>query len=69
MKATIEQLAWYIERDGGTVSFSRGEQIISVPALGGTITYAVPAFRVDELNAARDRVYRTLAEKRRAAAR
>lgn len=69
MKATIVQLAWYIERDGAKVVkfHADGGQRIEVPVLGGHATYEVPAFWVDELNAERDKVYKVLAAKRRAA--
>lgn len=73
MKATAKQLAWYIERDGGKVApQADGSQIVTVPLMGGHITYHVPAtgfpFGVDELNAERDAAYKAIAAKRRAAA-
>jgi hypothetical protein len=68
--ATLEQLAWYMERDGGRVIRfeADGAQVIEVPVMGGRITYRVPAADVADLNTQRDRVYRTLREKARKAA-
>lgn len=70
-KATLVQLAWYLERDGATIirHEADGAQVIRVPlGAGGHVTYRVPAEDVAALNAYRDEVYRTLAAKRREAA-
>lgn len=69
LSATIAQLATYLERDGASiVKFEAdGAQVVSVPLGAGEVTYRVPAADVDALNAERDRVYRMLAAKRRAA--
>ena len=49
-----------------------GSQVVRVPLMGGHITYHVPAsglpFGVDELNAARDVVYKRIQDQRRKAA-
>lgn len=69
LPATLVQLAWYIERDGARLTFRDGDGIVTVP-LGseGYATYRVPAFDLAALDAERDRVYKVLAEKRRAEA-
>lgn len=70
MKATLRQLAWYIERDGATVDARRadGSQLVSAPALGGSVSWIVTAEYVEELNRERDAAYRVLADRRRKAA-
>jgi hypothetical protein len=68
MKATIQQLAWYIERDGATLSRRDGRWIVRAPLLGGYAEWSLSDAENDELNAERDRVYKRLADRRRAAA-
>ena len=66
-KATIQQLAWYIERDGATVRCAAdGCQTVTSTSTG--LSWTVPADMIDELNSERDSVYRVLADRRRAAA-
>lgn len=69
MRATLAQLATYIERDGATVDARRadGSQKVTAPVLGGSVSWIVPASEVDELNRERDAAYRREAEKRRSA--
>lgn len=63
MKATLLQLATYIERDGATVRHDDRDQIVT--SLGGQVSWRVPADQVDALNAARDVAYAKVAARRR----
>ncbi len=73
MKATLKQIAWYIERDGGQIvrHDANGDQLVRIPLHrggAGHIDYLVPAMSTAELNEERDRVYAQLRRKAREAA-
>jgi len=70
MKATLPQLATYIERDRATVQVNAdGSQTVTAPLAGaGHVSWVVPAHLVDDLNRERDLAYRQARDRQRQAA-
>lgn len=68
MKSSLTQIAWYLERDEARIVhyYADGGQRIECPTALGTLTYEIPGYMIDALNAERDRAYKTIAAKRRA---
>ena len=69
MRATLAQLATYIERDGATVTcHADGSQTVTSSLAGaGHASWVVGPDQVDELNAQRDLAYHLAQVRRRRA--
>jgi hypothetical protein len=65
MTATLEQLAWYIERDGATTRWTADGLVVTDARV--QVRWLVPESDWPALDAARDRVYTLLRARERSA--